>query len=277
MVSIKFSNQGIPPMLAATVRSGAAALCLWVLTGLKGDRVWLRGPDLKYGIIIGVLFGLDFLFLYWGTAFTNASRAIIFLYTHPFWVALGAHFFLPDDRLTPMKIGGLVLAFTGMASVFGSGSGNLPAGYWIGDLMEIAAAIFWAATTIYIKRVAKDRPITHYQTLFSQLIYSMPVLAAGWIAFEYGNPISLTGPVLAALGYQCLVVAFFSYVLWFWMIHTYPVSRLAAFTFLAPIFGVIFGGVLMGDSLPLLLWVGLVCVAGGIYLVNRPAAGLSAG
>jgi drug/metabolite transporter (DMT)-like permease len=269
MVSIKFSNAGLPPMLTATIRNMVAAALLFGFTTVRRQSVWLRGMDLRYGVIIGILFGLDFLFLYWGTTFTVASRAVIFLYTHPFWVALGAHFVLHDDRLTPSKIAGLVLAFAGMIAVFGSGSEQLPKGYWIGDLMEVLAAIFWAATTLYIKKAANQRPITHYQTLFSQLFYSIPVLAAVWLLFELDKPIDLTGPVLTGLFYQCVIVAFFSYMLWFWMIHRYPVSRLTAFTFLAPMFGVIAGGVLMGDPLPVLLWVGLVCVAGGIYLVNR--------
>jgi drug/metabolite transporter (DMT)-like permease len=269
MVSIKFSNAGMPPMLTAMIRNVVAAILLFGFTMVRRQSVWLRGADLKYGLIIGVLFGLDFLFLYWGTAFTNASRAIIFLYTHPFWVALGAHFVLQDDRLTPVKIGGLILAFAGMIAVFGSGSDQLPEKYWVGDLMEILAAVFWAATTLYIKRVADKRPVTHYQTLFSQLFYSIPVLAAGWLLFELGQPMQLTGPVVKALIYQSVIVAFFSYVLWFWMIHKYPVSRLAAFTFLTPMFGVLAGGILMGDPLPVLLWIGLACVGGGIYLVNR--------
>jgi len=256
-------------MLTATIRNVVAAVLLFGFTATRRQSVWLRGVDLRYGIIIGILFGLDFLFLYWGTTFTVASRAVIFLYTHPFWVALGAHFVLHDDRLTPSKIAGLVLAFAGMIAVFGSGSEQLPKGYWIGDLLEVLAAIFWAATTLYIKKAASQRPITHYQTLFSQLFYSIPILAAVWLLFELDKPIDLTGPVLNALFYQCVIVAFFSYILWFWMIHRYPVSRLTAFTFLAPMFGVIAGGVFLGDPLPVLLWVGLACVAGGIYLVNR--------
>ena len=111
MVSIKYSNEGIPPMAAATVRSAVAAACLWIFASLKGKTIILRGKDLKHGVVIGILFGLDFLFLYWGTSFTVASRAIIFLYTHPFWVALGAHFVLRDDRMTLFKGAGLLLAF----------------------------------------------------------------------------------------------------------------------------------------------------------------------
>jgi len=272
MVSIKFSNEGIPPMMAATARSALAAVCIWIFASLRGKSVILRGEDLKHGAVIGILFGLDFLFLYWGTSYTVASRAIIFLYTHPLWVALGAHFVLRDDRMTLSKGSGLLLAFAGMVFVFRSGVGQLPDGFWIGDMMEVAAALFWGATTLYIKRVASRRPIDHYQTLFSQLFYSIPVLGLGWLLFDTGKPLSFNTSVLAAIGYQIFIVAFFSYVLWFWMIHTYPVSRLAAFTFLAPIFGVIFGGLLQGDPMTPALFFGLGCVAGGIYLVNRPEA-----
>jgi drug/metabolite transporter (DMT)-like permease len=270
MVSIKISNQGIPPLLAATIRSGVASVLLWAYARGKGERVFLGGRDLRHGAAIGTLFALDFLFLYWGMAFTHASRGILFLYMHPFWVALGAHFLLPDDRLTVAKGGGLVLAFAGLLSVFGSRSVTLGPRFWVGDLMELAAAVFWAGTTLYIKKVVGNRDFTHYQTLFAQLFFSMPILGAAWLLFERGEPLTLSTLVLGALGYQCIVVAFFSYLLWFWMIHRFPVSRLTAFTFLAPMFGVILSGLVLKEPIPLLLWVGLVLVGAGIYLVNRP-------
>ena len=269
-VSIKISNQGIPPLLAATIRSGAASGLLWAYARGKREGVFLQGRDLRHGAAIGILFALDFLFLYWGLAFTQASRGTIFLYMHPFWVALGAHFLLPDDRLTAVKGAGLVLAFAGLVSVFGSRSATLGPRFWIGDLMELAAAIFWAATTLYVKKVVGTRDFTHYQTLFAQLFFSIPVLGAAWLLFERGQSLSLSTLVLGAFSYQCVMVAFFSYLLWLWMIHRFPVSRLAAFTFLAPMFGVILSGLVLKEPIPLLLWVGLVLVGAGIYLVNRP-------
>jgi drug/metabolite transporter (DMT)-like permease len=270
MVSIKISDQGIPPCLAATGRSAVAALCVFLYTRLNRRRVWLAGRDLWHGVVIGVLFGLDFLFLYWGTAFTHASRAVIFLYTHPFWVAVGAHLLIAHDRLTPAKGGGLLLAFAGLLLVFGSRSPQLNPNHWIGDLMEVVAALFWAATTIYIKRTLSSRPISHFQTLFAQLLFSIPVLAAASYFLEGGRHLELNTAVAAAFGYQSLVVAFISYQVWFWMIHRFAVSRLAAFTFLVPFFGVSFSGIVLGESLPLLLWGGFFLVATGIYIVNRP-------
>ena len=135
--------------------------------------------------------------------------------------------------------------------------------------MEILAAIFWAATTLYIKRVNQHMALNHYQTLFAQLVFAIPVLSAGAILFESGQPIIPTGAVLGALSYQIIVVAFFSYMLWFWMIHNFAVSRLAAFTFLAPLFGVIFGAIILGEPVGCLVWSGLALVCFGIFLVNR--------
>ena len=270
MVSIKFSNVGLPPLVAATLRNSVAALCVWVLATARGKSVWLKGQDLRFGVTIGILFGLDFLFLYWGTSYTVASRAVIFLYTHSIWAAIGAHFFLKGDRLTTQKISGLLISFLGVALVFGIKSGDLPPNYWIGDILEVVAALFWASTTVYIKWSTGKRSFDHYQTLFSQLFYAIPVLAIGWLILDVGKPIVLSPLVLGALFYQSIIVAFICYLLWFWMIHTYPVSRLVSFLFLVPLFGVLLSGLLLGDPQPAQLWLGLVCVGSGIYLVNRP-------
>lgn len=268
-VSIKFSNQGMPPLMSAALRSVVAGALVWAYARIKGRRVGFPPGNMRHALVIGFLFGTEFLFVYWGLAFTPASRSVIFLYTSPIWVALGAHFFLKDDRLTPAKVLGLVLAFGGMAAVFQARSQQLPPLYWIGDLMELCAAMFWAATTLYIKRITEKVSIDHFQTLFAQLIYALPVLAAGSVLFELPAELDLNPVVLASLFYQSVVVAFASFLVWFWLVLRHTVSRLAAFTFMAPLFGVILGGVVLNEPVTLFVWVGLACVAGGIYVVNR--------
>ncbi|MGB6065971.1 MAG: DMT family transporter [Desulfomonilaceae bacterium] len=270
MVSIKVSNQGVPPILAAAVRSVVATFLLSLYARTQTQRLFFPWKDLGHGIAIGFLFGAEFLLLYWGTEFTNASRAIIFLYTHPLWVALGAHFLLSYEQLNRIKSIGLCLAFLGLVSVFASRSATLGPLHFVGDLMEIGAGFLWAATTLYIKRFIWDRPITHFQTLFAQLLFSIPVLAVGSFLLESNKAVNLTPLVVSAIVYQTVVVAFFSYLLWFWMIHRFQVSRLAAFTFLAPLFGVVMSGLLLKEALTFQLWIGFALVSAGIYLVNRP-------
>ena len=268
-VSIKFSIQGVPPLMAAALRSLVAGVLVWSYARMKGRGVGFPPGQTHHALVIGLLFGLEFLLLYWGLAFTPVSRSLVFISTCPFWVALGAHFLLKGDRLTPTKIFGLVLAFGGVASVFQARSPELPPSYWLGDLMELSAAIFWAAITLYVKRIAENVSLNHYQTLFAQLIYSFPVLALGSVVFEMPPELDLTPLVLGSLFYQSVVVAFASFLVWFWLIHRHTVSRLAAFTFLTPLFGVILGGLILNEPLTFLVWIGLACVVGGLYAVNR--------
>lgn len=269
MVAIKVSNQGVPPILAATIRSIVGSLLLWLYALALRQRVFLPQEFIKHGMAIGLLFGMEFLFLFWGLKFTNASRAVIFLYTQPLWTVLLAHLFLQDERLGLSKSVGVIISLAGLCLVFGSRSANLGPSYWIGDLMEVAAGFLWAATTVYIKRFVWNTPITHYQTLFAQLFYSIPVLVLGLLLFEWGLPISLTGPVIAALGFQSVIVAFASYLAWFWLVHRYQAGRLSVFTFLTPIFGVILSWLFLHEQLTAFLGIGLVMVTCGIYLVNR--------
>jgi drug/metabolite transporter (DMT)-like permease len=270
MVSIKLSIQGVPPLMAATARSAVAAFSLWIYALVVKEAVFLRGKEIWHGSAIGVLFGVEFVFFYWGLAFTDASRAVIFLYTAPFFTALGAHFFLADDRLTVPKIAGLCLAFTGVAAVLGSRSAVLGPDHWIGDAMEVGAGALWAATSIYIKRFILGKPITHFQTLFAQIFFSIPVIGLTALLWELRATIRLSPLIVGCLAYQSIIVAFASYLAWFWMIHRYPVVRLSAFTFLTPLFGVIFSSLILGEELTPPLWAGLALVATGIYLVNRP-------
>ena len=268
-VAIKFSSQGLPPIAAAALRSIVSGLLVWAYARFKGRRVIFPVGQRRHAVVIGLLFGSEFLILYWGLSFTPASRASILLNTNPFWVALGAHFLLKSDRLTMIKAIGLILAFAGVAAVFAVKSTTLPPDHLVGDLMELTAGALWAATTLYIKRISETVVLDHYQTLFAQLFWALPVLVLGSILWEFPLQPDWTPLVLGSLFYQSVIIAFASYLVWFGLIHRHAVSRLASFTFLSPVFGVILGGLILGEPITLLVWLGLACVGAGLYLVNR--------
>jgi drug/metabolite transporter (DMT)-like permease len=271
IVSIKVSNQGIPPLFAATIRSVAASFLLWLWSKLLRERVGLPAGSVRHGVALGFLFGGQFLFLYWGLSFTTASRAAIFVYVQPIATALMAHFILHNDGLHLAKAVGICISFIGLIIVFSSESQALGELHWVGDLMVLGTGLLWAITTVYVKKFIWNTNISHFQTLFSQLFFSIPLLAVSSLVFEWRSEFSPIPVALAALVYQSVVVAFISYLAWFSMIHSYPVSRLAAFTFLTPLFGVLLSGLLLGESITILLCIGLGLVVTGIYLVNRPS------
>jgi drug/metabolite transporter (DMT)-like permease len=271
IVSIKITTLALSPLLSAVFRSLGAIAVLWLYAVWRKERIMIPRRDLGHGIMIGIFFGGFFFFLYWGSTLTDASRASILVNANPLWVALGAHFLLTHDRITRRKSVGLICSFLGLTLVFQAKSSTSGSVHWLGDLMELLSGFFWAASVIYIKKYPARR--TQLQTLFVQLLFSLPILVLGWLFIEHKGPIALTFVVVANLLYQAVIVGFLSYLVWLYLIRLHPVSRVSAFVFLAPLFGVLMSGLLLGEKLSLLLCAGLALVTSGIYLVNSSPEG----
>lgn len=268
-VAVKVAIAGISPVWQASLRSIGAALLVWAWAAAKGIRLFGRDGTLVPGLLAAALFAGEFAFIYWGLTYTSASRGVVFLYTAPFMIALGAHGFLPGEKLRPLQWLGLACAFAGIVAAFAESLGLPTQSQLLGDGMLFLAAVLWAATTLVIKgsRLAKVSPA---KTLFYQLAGSALVLP--FVSLALGEPgiIALTPLVLASVAYQTVLVAFASYLAWFWLVASYPAGRLAAFSFLTPLFGVLAGALLLGERVSAALVIALLLVVLGIWLVNRP-------
>ena len=265
-VAIKVSNQGIAPIYGAGVRSVIATGCL--VSWMKLRRIALFQGSLLDGLIVGVLFGVEFGVLYSSLLYTTASSAWILLYTSPFFHAVGAHYFLERDRLNLGKGVGLILAFGGMVFLLSKHAGLPSLGNLLGDVLALMAAIIWAATTIFIKRRLVGKVSPHH-TLLYQTVFSIPVLFIVSAIFREQPIRQINGLILLSVAYQGILIAFISYLLWFFLVHSYPVSRLSAFTFLTPVFATIAGVFLLQESLTPRLILSLFLVSLGIYAVNK--------
>jgi len=273
MAIIKIGARELSPLFMAGLRSLVASLCIFIWMKAKGVTVFPSKNVLLHGIVIGLLFGSEFGLIYVGLEYTLASRTYILLYTAPFFVALEAHFFLKGDRVNRWKAAGLILAFAGVVSLFLRDLGSFSLSVLPGDLMVLASGAIWGSTTVYVKKYLSYRTIP-LQTLFYQVFFSAPLLFLLSIIIE--DPI-LSGcsfTTCFSVFYQCIIVAFLSYLLWFELIHRYPVSLLHAFSFFTPVFGVfISGALILGEGMSPGLIVALTLVTLGMVLVNhRPRA-----
>jgi len=265
--AIKYSNQGVSPVFASALRSIIASICGLVYCLRKEEKLFHTDVMLFHGVMVGLLFGAEFACIYFGLLYTDAARSVLFVYLSPFVVAIGAHFFLKGDRLTFMKTLGLLLAFTGIAVVFSGRPKTAKATMFIGDLLEIAAAFLWGATTLYIKKFMAEK-IHPINTFLYQLFFSIPILFLMSFILEpkwvYRVDLFIVGSVV----YQSIIIAFMSYFVWFKLIHNYSVSRLSSFTFFTPVFGVLSGILFLKEELTFSLMVGLPLVSIGIIFVN---------
>jgi drug/metabolite transporter (DMT)-like permease len=265
--AIKYSNQGVSPVFASTLRSIIASICGLIYCLRKKEKLFHTDVRLFHGVMVGLLFGTEFACIYIGLLYTDAARSVLFVYLSPFVVAIGAHFFLKGDRLNFLKILGLTLAFTGIFIVFGGRPKTAKATMVWGDILQITAAILWGATTLYIKKFMADR-VEPIHTFLYQLIFSIPILLLVSIILEPKWFYKIDPYIVASLFYQSVIIAFITYLIWFKLIHNYSVSRLSAFTFFTPIFGVLFGVLFLHEELTVSLMIGLPMVSMGIFLVN---------
>ena len=265
-VAAKFAGQGISLVFQSGVRSVVATGLLLAWGCYRGIPLWERDRTFWPGVFAGLLFAAEFVFIFAGLAMTDAARMAVFVYLAPCMTAFGLHFLIPQERLVARQWAGILVAFAGVAVAFGDGftSGR---GTLLGDLFGIFAAAFWAATTVLI-RATKLAAVSAAKTLFYQLAVSGPVLlAVSWLMGEPGVT-KLTPVIVAAFAYQCVVVAFASFLTWFWLMRHYLAARLSVFTFLTPIFGVLGGVLLLGEPLTPFFAAAAALVGAGIYLVN---------
>ncbi|MBI4756297.1 MAG: DMT family transporter [Betaproteobacteria bacterium] len=265
-VAIKVAIAGVSPILQAGLRSAVALVLVLAWARFRG--VALAQPDrsLRPGLLAGLLFGAEFALIFFGLTLTSASRMVVFLYTAPCFTVLGLHWFVPGERVRWSHVFGLILAFGGVALAFADGWGR--GGHWLGDLMGVGAAILWAATTVLIRATPLAR-ISATKVLLYQLAVSAALLLPLSPLMGESGVTALTTPVLLSLAYQAVVVAFASYLAWFWLLTRYLASRLAVFSFLTPLTGVAFGVLLLDEPMTPAFGMAVAMVVAGIVLVNR--------
>src|SRR5215471_1226530 len=267
-VAVKLAIHDIPPLIQSAIRSFGAALIVAIWMRARRLSFDLRDGTLVPGIVAGVLFGIEFLLIYRGLVWTTATRAVLFIYMAPFFVALGARWFLPGERLASSQWLGLALSFAGV--VVAIGVPRPAADRWevVGDVMIVAAAAAWAATTLVIKASVLARTSAE-KTLLYQLVVSAPLLALG--AFALGERIDAMPSALAlvALAYQTLWIGGVTFGVWFALIVRYSASGVSAFTFLTPLFGVAAGHIVLGEPIGVAFAAAIALVIAGLVLVNR--------
>jgi drug/metabolite transporter (DMT)-like permease len=270
-VAVKLALPDIPPLIQATIRSAGGTLIVGLWAYLRGHALDLRDGTIRAGVLIGLLFGLEFIFLYRGLLYTTVSRAVIFLYAAPFVVVIGSRFLIPGDHFRPSQWAGLLLSFSGLVLAFGVPTPSGDPYQWLGDLMLFAAGVVWGITTLMVKVTSLNR-LSAEKTLLYQLAVSVPVLGLAALVFgERMTELPRLGPVLW-LTWQTVWIVSLTFLLWFMMIVKYSASRLSAFTFFTPLFGVAAGHVVMGDPLTPAFAGAVALVIAGLILVNRPAS-----
>ena len=268
-VMIKLVNAGLQPVFQAGLRSAFAFLPVLAFALLARRRLSLTDGSLWPGVLCGTFFAVEFMLLFQSVEYTSVARVSVFFYTMPFWVAAGAHFMIPGERLTRVRASGLVLAASGV--VLALLRNESPAGEHalFGDLLALTGAMFWAGIVFLARLTKLSRSSPEMQLLYQLAVSAVILLAAAPL---FGPLIRDMTPALAGIfAFQVIAVVCFGFLAWFWVLKIYPASDMASYSFLAPVFGVLFSWLILGEEISWSVIAALALVAAGIYLVNRRA------
>ena len=271
-ILIKTTVGEVPPLWQAALRFAGATALLWLWCVARRIRLFERDGTLRAGLLAGALFAGEFSCIYLGLRDTSASRLTVFLYTSPFVVAVLLPRLVPAEKLRPVQWAGLLIAFVAVALAFSEGfAGGSSARQLRGDALALAAGVLWGLTTLVIRASALATASAE-KTLFYQV--AVTAVAAPLLSLALGETWSLQYSAYAwgSLALQTAVGAFASYLAWMWLLRHYPATQMSSFTFLTPVFALVFGVVLLHEPLTLQLVLALCGVAAGIVLVNRRPA-----
>ena len=265
-VVIKWTNAGLQPVFYAGLRSVLAIVPVLIWMRWRGIALRIEPGTGVAGLLIGLAFTTEFLFLFLALDFTTVVRTTTLFYSMPIWLALAGHFFLPDDRVNGIKAVGLALAFGGVVWALGNRGGGGHPGL-LGDAFALIGAMGWAGVAFATRATAMRRVVPEVQLLWMLVVSGVVLLGLSPL---FGPLIRDLHPVhLLALLVQVIVVVAAGFIGWLWLLSVYPASGVASFGFLTPVFGVLLGWLLLDEPVSAGAVGALGLVALGLVLINR--------
>ena len=263
-VVVKSALADVGPVAQTGVRAAIGVVCVSPMRSpprgeFRPRRTFRRRPPRR------ALFTVEFVALYELLRWTTASRATVFIYAAPFFVALGAVFVLEDERLRPVQWAGLALAFGGVALAM---LGRTPAG--------ASPATRWRCGGGAVGRHDPGDQGDAAQARRPGQGAVLPDRGRGalapLVAYALGErvPGHLSSTTIALLLWQGVAVVGVSYSLWFWVLKRYAAPQLSAFTFVSPLVGVFAGWLVFGDRITPTFSAAIALVLAGLALVNWP-------
>ncbi len=267
-VAIKLAADDISVVMQGGLRSAISLLLLLLWARWRAIPLCTRDATWWPGLLAGALYAAEFFFVYAGLAYTSASRMVVFVYLAPVLTAVGVHLFVSGEQLVGRQWTGVILAFIGVAVAFGDGFFASPSSL-LGDAFGIIAAFLWAATTVVIRTTALSNASAAKTLLYQIAIAALTLPLASRLMGEPGI-VTITTTAVASVAFQGIIVSFASHLAWFWLLTRFLAGRLAAFSSLAPLFGVLGGVFVLGEPLRAQFAFAAALVVLGIYLVNKP-------
>jgi drug/metabolite transporter (DMT)-like permease len=267
VVAIKITLETFPPVWCAFWRMLIGLPVLWAWARMGGVDLRPAPGEWRPLMILGAVFGFQIMLLNWSVSLTSAAYSAVLVNAAPIFTNAIAHFVVPDDRLSKLRMLGLAVAFSGVSAVLlGRPDERLASAPLLGNALAVATALAIAARMVYTQRLVQA--VNSTRTIFWQVVFSLPLFLAVALATE--RP--LAGPptvrTAAAMAYCSFAVVGVAFIVWVRLLEKYPPGLLSVFVFPMPLFGVLFSALIYAERVSPSLAAGVALVALGILIVT---------
>ena len=235
-----------------------------------GRRIRFARRDILPIALLGIgQFGILIALLNFGLQHIPAGRASLIFATFPLLTLLFATM-LGREPLSLRKVMSVALTILGVGFALGEGSlaGGASAAAWIGGLAVLASAACGALCSVFYRPYLlryPTIPVSAFAMLASVGFLALLALAEGF----FTAPLRLSPTGWAAVAFIGASSGI-GYVLWLWALRHASPTRVTVFLALSPLTAILLGVLLLGEPLSLMTALGFLCVAGGLWLVQRP-------
>jgi drug/metabolite transporter (DMT)-like permease len=266
-VVIKLGLEDAPPLRLAGMRVvvGGIVICLWAWATGRFAAFRVEHWEWRPLAVLGLLFSVQMGATNIGTWLTSASHATVLVNLYAVHTVVLAHFMIPGDRLSVRKLGGVLVAYSGIVALFAS-QWSHGAPTLLGDVIVTIAGVLLAERTVYLARAVQR--LDPVKLLLAQAVMGAACFGLATFLFEpatTGGPARLAG----SIAYQGVLISGFNFVVNLALLRDYRPSALSAFFLTQPIFGVVAAALVAGDPLTPVLVLACVTVAAGIGLTYR--------
>ncbi len=261
-VIMKQANNLFSPVMFAALRFLVGSAVLFgVSLFTKPPRV--DKDKIKWFILVGIFQTAYFnLAIQVSLKYLNAGLVSVLTYSMPLFFSILAHFFIPGERLTPKKFGGIVMGLVGLGLA-------LDITGFVGDfsfvLLGLSSAVSWAIANLVIKTKLHD--CNKIQFTAWQMIIGTVVLFVYALGFE-DIQVTASAKALGYLLFSGVVASAFAFVLWSNILTRIVASRASTALLFVPVVGLVSSYLFLHETLGLVAILGVGLILGGIRLVN---------
>ena len=271
-VMVKLVNEGMHPVFQVALRSTFAIFPILIYCYILKKKIIINNGSLIPGIIAGILFAIEFIFLFTALDYSTVTRVSLIFYTMPVWLTLAAHFLIENDKLNLNKILGLIIALVGLFLAVYEPTTGYDTSQFYGDAYSLLASLCWAIIAIMLKTTRLSNATPETQLLYQLVVSGIILLPLSMQLNDYVRNINLD--LILIFSFQVIVIMCMGFIGWLWIMSKYSASSTSSFAFLTPIFGVLFGWLIMDDPISKQIYLSLFFTCLGIYLINKKSSKL---